>query len=74
MTALAAVNVGAAPLERFRSALGDRYAEVEEGIAAVEEVLGFRVVWHVNSTAQGGGVAEMLQSLLAYARGAGVPR
>ena len=30
------------------------------------------VVWHVNSTAHGGGVAEMLQSLLAYARGAGV--
>ncbi len=31
-----------------------------------------RAVWHVNSTARGGGVAEMLQSLLAYARGAGV--
>ena len=71
MTALAAVNVGAAPLERFRPALGERYAEVEEGIAAVQDVLGSRVVWHVNSTAQGGGVAEMLQSLLAYARGAG---
>jgi trehalose synthase len=35
-------------------------------------VLAGRVVWHVNSTARGGGVAEMLQSLLAYARGAGV--
>ena len=31
-----------------------------------------RVIWHVNSTAKGGGVAELLQSLLAYARGAGV--
>ena len=31
-----------------------------------------RVVWHVNSTARGGGVAELLHSLLAYARGAGV--
>jgi trehalose synthase len=51
--------------------LGERYAEVEEGIAAVREILGSRVVWHVNSTARGGGVAEMLQSLLAYARGAG---
>ena len=30
------------------------------------------MVWNVNSTAQGGGVAEMLHSLLAYARGAGV--
>lgn len=31
-----------------------------------------RVVWNVNSTAQGGGVAEMLQTLLAYVQGAGV--
>jgi trehalose synthase len=29
------------------------------------------VVWNVNSTARGGGVAELLQSLVAYARGAG---
>jgi trehalose synthase len=35
-------------------------------------VLGGRAVWHLNSTAHGGGVAELLQSLLAYARGAGV--
>jgi trehalose synthase len=31
-----------------------------------------RVVWNVNATASGGGVAEMLQTLLAYGRGAGV--
>lgn len=31
-----------------------------------------RAVVNVNSTATGGGVAELLQSLLAYARGAGV--
>src|SRR4051795_11180905 len=31
-----------------------------------------RRVWNVNSTARGGGVAEMLVTLLAYARGAGV--
>ena len=33
---------------------------------------GDRVIWHVNATAQGGGVAEMLQTLLAYGRGAGI--
>lgn len=33
---------------------------------------GGRVLWNVNSTANGGGVAEMLRSLIAYARGAGV--
>ncbi|GAA2109300.1 glycosyltransferase [Microlunatus panaciterrae] len=31
-----------------------------------------RVMWHVNATAKGGGVAEMLTTLLAYGRGAGV--
>ncbi len=30
------------------------------------------VVWNVNATAQGGGVAELLQAILAYGRGAGV--
>jgi trehalose synthase len=29
-------------------------------------------IWNINSTAQGGGVAEMLSTLLPYARGAGV--
>ena len=33
---------------------------------------GNRTVWHVNATAHGGGVAEMLQTLLAYGRGAGI--
>ncbi len=31
---------------------------------------GDRTIWHVNATAHGGGVAEMLQTLLAYGRGA----
>src|SRR5947207_9533362 len=58
--------------ERFRTVLGDRYAEVEDAIDRAGELLSGRVVWHVNSTARGGGVVELLQSLLAYARGAGV--
>src|SRR5881409_1649524 len=36
------------------------------------ELLRGRAVWCVNSTATGGGVAEMLRSLLAYTRGAGI--
>ena len=31
-----------------------------------------RVIWNVNSTASGGGVAELLRSLLAYARDLGI--
>ena len=46
--------------------------EVDEAIDESRQLLRGRVVWHVNSTARGGGVAELLQSLLAYARGAGV--
>src|SRR3954470_16914479 len=72
MGALEEVPVPAMSPERFRSLLGDGYAEVDEAIASARELLAGRVVWHINSTARGGGVAEMLHSLLAYARGAGV--
>jgi trehalose synthase len=36
------------------------------------ELLEGRIFWNVNSTARGGGVAEMLRSLIGYARGAGL--
>src|ERR671919_239305 len=59
--------------DRFRTVLvPERYDELERGIGEVRELLDGRVVWNVNSTARGGGVAELLQPLLAYARGAGV--
>lgn len=73
MSELEAVPVGRASPERFREVLPP--ADLEEfmrAAAAAREELAGRVVWNVNSTARGGGVAEMLQSLLAYARGAGV--
>jgi trehalose synthase len=72
MSALTHVPVAPLPPQRFREVLGERYEEVREGIRRAHDVFGGRVVWHVNSTARGGGVAELLQSLLAYARGAGV--
>ena len=72
LAALTQIPVARASTERFRALLGDDYSEVEEAIAAAGPLLAGRVIWHVNSTARGGGVAEMLQSLLAYARGAGV--
>lgn len=72
MPQLREVPVAPASPERFRPVLGDGYVQVEEAIATASRILRGRVIWHVNSTARGGGVAEMLQSLLAYARGAGV--
>src|SRR5829696_2135929 len=72
MNALQEVPIASLSPERFRSLLGERFEQVDEAIATARELLTGRVIWHVNSTARGGGVAEMLQSLLAYARGAGV--
>jgi trehalose synthase len=46
--------------------------EFERTIERGRTLLAGRVVWNVNSTARGGGVAEMLASLLAYTRGAGI--
>jgi trehalose synthase len=72
MDALQEVAVASLSPERFRALLAERYEEVDEAIATARDVLRGRVVWHVNSTARGGGVAELLHSLLAYARGASV--
>src|SRR5215475_1996111 len=47
-------------------------AQFERVAEATQAMLAGSSVLNVNSTAAGGGVAEMLQTLLAYARGAGV--
>ena len=64
-----------APMQRSRlSALlsQDRNDQFDAVAAGAQKLLKGRVVWNVNATAQGGGVAEMLQTLLAYVRGVGV--
>jgi trehalose synthase len=50
----------------------ERREHLEETAAAARRLFEGRVVWNVNATAQGGGVAEMLHTLLAYVRGVGV--
>jgi trehalose synthase len=45
---------------------------LDDALADLRRVVGDRRMWHVNSTAAGGGVAEMLSTLLPYAAGAGV--
>ncbi len=73
MAALSHVPVGALDLERFGSVLPpEDYERFVRVVQRGREVFDGRVVWNGNSTAQGGGVAEMLVSLLAYARGAGI--
>jgi trehalose synthase len=72
VAALTEVNLPAVSPQRFRSVIGERFEAIEPEIARARAQLAGRVIWHVNSTARGGGVAEMLRSYLAYARGGGV--
>src|SRR5215207_7491430 len=69
------VDVAVTPLapERFRDVLSaESLASFERTITRGRELLDGRTLWTVNSTARGGGVAEMLRSLVGYVRGAGL--
>ena len=58
---------------RFRDVLSpEGLAQFEHAIARGRELLDGRTIWSVNSTAHGGGVAEMLRSLIGYVRGVGI--
>lgn len=67
------VHLGVSSFDRFRPVLGDDVVTAALGEAQkLKDRLGGRVIWNVNSTAVGGGVAEMLQPLLGYTRGVGI--
>jgi trehalose synthase len=69
--ALEDVEVTALDPQRYGDILPpDGLVQFERTIARGRELLADRVFWNVNSTAHGGGVAEMLRSLIGYARGA----
>ena len=67
------IEVQALDAARLEPLIGpDRLARYEAIAEATQTRLAGRAVLNVNSTATGGGVAEMLQTLLAYGRGAGL--
>jgi trehalose synthase len=67
------VRVPAQPLARFAELVDSAgYEGWRAQIQAAAEALRGRVVWHVSSTARGGGVAEMMGPLIGYARDVGV--
>jgi trehalose synthase len=73
MTAPTVVTVPTRPLSQLDSVIGPARAD-RLGAAANEfrDGLGGRTVWNVSSTAAGGGVAEMVQSLIGYVLDAGI--
>lgn len=67
------VDIGTLPLESFDRVLPpDAASALHRAEQLGRSELAGRRIWNVNSTARGGGVAEMLGPLLAYARGAGI--
>ena len=67
------VNVSCRSIDSFVELLGrERIDGVKQLAEVVHGLVGERAIWNLNSTPAGGGVAEMLRSLLRYARGLGV--
>lgn len=67
------VEVKPLPPDQFRDVLDDDgWKALQETIGQADDTLAGRVVWMISSTAKGGGVAEMLHSLIAYSDGAGI--
>jgi trehalose synthase len=68
------VDVRTRSVAQFARILGEaemRRFVIDVSLPMVQRLAG-RVIWQVNSTAVGGGVAEMLRPLVGYARGAGI--
>ena len=66
------VPIAAQSPDRFKAVLTDaQWSDLLATIERARRMIDARVIWNVNSTARGGGVAELLQSLVAYVRGAG---
>ncbi len=73
MAQLEEVRVGVRPLDQFSPLVPQEHMRQALKIAMrSRDALAKRVFWNVNSTAVGGGVAEMLPSLCAYARSIGI--
>lgn len=67
------VPVAPRSIDSFVHILGaEAVLETNRLAAQIKRRLRGRIIWNVNSTAAGGGVAEMLHTLLAYARGSGI--
>jgi trehalose synthase len=61
------------PIDWLGAVIGlDRLTGVRRSLMRLRRLLGDRTVWTINSTASGGGVAEMLPRVLGYQWAAGI--
>lgn len=67
------IEIQPAPLDRLAKSLPpQRAVRLDEFAHRARSLLAGKTVWNISATGQGGGVAELLQTLLAYVRGARV--
>jgi trehalose synthase len=67
------VDPRARTLDDFVPVIGaERVRLLDQGAARLAKQIGSRTIWNINSTARGGGVAEMLHRILPLARGLGM--
>src|SRR3954451_4796396 len=73
MVLVHAVPSSRRPVARLEPVIGrDRFARLRAAADTFESRFGGRTIWNVNSTAVGGGVAEMLQGLVGYVEDLGI--
>ncbi|MGI9344476.1 MAG: glycosyltransferase [Gammaproteobacteria bacterium] len=73
MTRISEVDLHAFPIDRYASiANHGTVEELHELAKRARHCLDGQAIWHVNSTAAGGGVAEMLPTILGYCRDLGI--
>ena len=73
MPRLQEVQISPRPIELLLSLVEeDRIRETSRVVEEMQRRMKGRVLWNVNSTGVGGGVAEMLRPLLGYVKGLGI--
>ena len=73
MSLVTVVEVPRRPVSLLEPIIGgSRYVRLIESADQVRQLLAGRTIWNVNSTATGGGVAEMLEVLVGYITDLGI--
>jgi trehalose synthase len=73
MPRLQEVQIGPRPIDLLLPLVGeDRIRETRRVVEEMQKRMQGRVLWNVNTTGSGGGVAEMLRSLLGYVQALGI--